>query len=346
MTTITISTTDSIPHSLRWGIVSAGLISNDFVVAMTTLNPSEHVAAAVAARSVADAEKFAKEHDIPKFYGSYEELFQDPEIDVIYIGSIHPYHLPLAKQALDNGKPVLCEKPLCMNSKETTELIEYAKEKNLFLMEAIWVRHFPVYRKLKELLDQGAIGEAKNLIISFGIPIGDKDSCKYPNLGGGSTLGIGIYCVQLALFVFGQQKPEIVSTGCLNKWGADESGSTTLKFSGGRMATFTTSYNTLMPNEAFIVGTTGTIKMHSPFLSTTKLEVTPSGNVFHYSLPESAKSTILEGSTGLSYQCLEVRRCINEGRLESPVMSHWESQLIAEICESIRKQIGVVYPQD
>lgn len=98
------------------------------------------------------------------------------DADVIYIGTIHPYHLPLAKEALDAGKPVLCEKPLCMNARETAELIAYAKGKNLFLMEAIWVRHFPIYWKLRELLEQDkVVGDVKNLIMSFGIPIGMKD---------------------------------------------------------------------------------------------------------------------------------------------------------------------------
>lgn len=97
-------------------------------------------------------------------------------VDVIYIGSIHPYHLPLAKESLDAGKPVLCEKPLCMNARETRELIAYAKAKNLFLMEAIWVRHFPIYGKLKELLkEDNVVGDVKNLIMSAGIPIGEKD---------------------------------------------------------------------------------------------------------------------------------------------------------------------------
>lgn len=94
---------------------------------------------------------------------------------MIYIGSIHPLHLPLAKEALDAGKPVLCEKPLCINSRETAELLAYARRKNLFLMEAIWVRHFPIYAQLKKLLDDEVIGDVKNVIMSFGIPIGEKD---------------------------------------------------------------------------------------------------------------------------------------------------------------------------
>lgn len=116
--------------------------------------------------------------------------------------------------------------------------------------------------------------------------------------------------------MFGDQKLEqIQSTGCLNEWGADDAGSTTLKFSGGRLATFTTSYSTTMPNEAFIVGTKGTIKMTTPFLATTRLELSD-GRIIECPLPTSQKPTILDNSTGLSYQCMEVRRCLLEGMLK------------------------------
>ncbi|CAL8144825.1 unnamed protein product [Orchesella dallaii] len=338
---------DLTSRPLRWGIVSAGLISNDFVVALGTLNPQEHTVAAVAARKLEDAEKFAKEHGIPKAYDSYQKLFDDPEVDVIYIGAIHPTHLPLGKAALDAGKPVLCEKPLCVNVRETKELLEYAKAKNLFFMEALWVRFFPAYQKLRELLSNKAIGDVTNVFVSFGVPLGDVDRCKLLNLGGGTTLDIGVYCTQLSILVYGQEYPEkILSTGVLNESGADMSGSTTLKFPSGGLATFITSYKCTMPNEAFIIGTKGTIKMHYPFWSTTKLELIPSGEVFEYPLPVGAKPINFWNTTGLAYQCDEVRKCLIQGKTESDVMPHSETLRLSQILEEVRKQIGVKYPQD
>lgn len=278
---------DLASRPLRWGLLSAGKISHDFLVAMSTLSPLEHTPVAIGARSLESAEKLAKEHGVPKAYGSYQEVMNDPEVgkeafkvaafylrlksfcithkwqlDIVYIGAIHPAHLPLGKAALDAGKPVLVEKPLCVTYKESKELLEYAQAKNLFLMEAVWVRFFPAYQKLRELINSKVVGEVTNVFMSFGVPLGDVDRCKMLELGGGTMLDLGIYCTQLTLFVLGQQSPvQILSSGDLNQWGADDSVSTTLKFPNGTLATFITSYRGKMPNEAFIVGTEGAIKV-------------------------------------------------------------------------------------
>ena len=123
---------------------------------------------AVAARKLEDAEKFAGKHGIAKAYGDYSGLATDPDIDVVYVGSIHPQHLALAKIYLEAGKNVLCEKPLCMNLKETTELVELARRKKVFLMEAIWSRCIPSYQALRQELAAGTVGDVKQVICTFG----------------------------------------------------------------------------------------------------------------------------------------------------------------------------------
>jgi len=130
----------------RWGIVSAGLISHDFTNAIGIHPAEDHQVVAVAARKLTDAEEFAAKHGIKRAYGNYEDLAKDADIDVIYIGAINTVHLPLAKLYLNAGKAVLCEKPLCMNLKETQELVELARSKKLFLMEAVWSRCLPAYK--------------------------------------------------------------------------------------------------------------------------------------------------------------------------------------------------------
>ncbi|ODM95224.1 Trans-1,2-dihydrobenzene-1,2-diol dehydrogenase [Orchesella cincta] len=341
---------DLTTRPLRWGIISAGLISHDFVVALGTLNPQEHIAVAVGARRLEDAEKFAKLHGIPKAYDSYQKVFEDPEVDVVYIGAIHPTHLPLGKAALDAGKPVLCEKPLCINVRETKELLEHAKAKNLFFMEALWVRFFPAYQKLKELLSTKAIGDVANVFISFGVPLGDVDRCKLLNLGGGTTLDIGLYCTQLSILVYGQEFPEkILSTGVLNESGADVVGSTTLKFPSGGLATFITSYKSTMPNEAFYHWNQRKHQDAFSILERNKLELLTDGappQVFEYPVPVGAKPINFWNTTGLSYQCHEVRKCLIQGKVQSDVMPHSETLRLSQILEEIRKQIGVKYPQD
>lgn len=270
--------------------------------------------------------------------------------DIVYIGAIHPKHLPVGKAALDAGKPVLCEKPLCVNVRETKELLEHARSKNLFLMEALWVRFFPAYQKLRELLNSKVIGDVTNVVITFGVPLGEIERFKNREIGGGATIDIGIYCVQFALFVFGEENPvEILSTGTLNSSGADDGTSVSLKFSGGGLVTFTTSYKCTMPNEAFVIGTNGTIKVtvillpitqassssllasytarlnmhsensqvHTNFWSATKLELFPSGDVFHYPVPAATKPLNFWDTTGLAYQCHEVRKCLMQGNFFS-----------------------------
>ena len=122
----------------------------------------------MAARKLEDAEKFAGKHGIAKAYGDYSGLATDPDIDVVYVGSIHPRHLALARIYLEAGKNVLCEKPLCMNLKETVELVELARRKKVFLMEAIWSRCIPSYQALRQELAAGTVGDVKQVICTFG----------------------------------------------------------------------------------------------------------------------------------------------------------------------------------
>lgn len=334
----------------RWGVISAGCISNDWTVGLSTLSREEHVVTAVGARSLESAEKFAKIHGIPKAYGSYEELVKDANIDVVYIGAIHPQHLNLAKLALDNGKPVLCEKPLCMNVKQTKELLDYAKSKNLFIQEAIWSRSFPAYLRLREEIEKKTVGEILQVIVSFGLPIEDVERLKLKELGGGTVLDLGIYCIQFAQLVYGGEKPEkIIAAGHLNSDEVDISTSSTLLYSKGRTATLLSHGRCTLPCEAIAVGTKGTLKMPNPFWCPTKLEITPTGEptqVLDFPLAKTDKFMNFGNSQGLSYQCTEVRRCLLAGLKESPRVSHAETLTIAEIMEAIRKQVGVVYPQD
>ena len=126
--------------AIRWGICSAGKVSHDFLVGLKTLPETSHQVLAVAARSLDSAQSFASKHSIPRAYGSYEELAKDQELDVIYIGTINPSHISCVKLMIEAGKSVLCEKPFTMNAAETKELIGLAREKNVFLMEAMWTR--------------------------------------------------------------------------------------------------------------------------------------------------------------------------------------------------------------
>jgi len=330
----------------RWGIASSGLISQDFVNAISIHPPSEHQVVAVAARSKDSAQKFADKFGIPKAHEGYLALAQDPDVEVVYVGAINTAHRDITKMMLENGKHVICEKPLGMNLKETREMVALAREKNLFMMEAIWSRCLPSYAEVGRLLEAGVIGEVKNVIVSFGKYI-EAARLHKKELGGGTVLDLGIYCVQFASLAMGKVRPEkVIAGGHLGPGGCDESTSTTLIYSEGRTATLLTSAMADLPCEALIVGTKGNIKLREPFWTALSVE-SPEGTQ-SWTLPAGAKLQTFNYGNGenMSFESQHVRDCLKAGRTESNLVSLDETLLIAEIMEQIRKQVGVVYPQD
>lgn len=184
----------------KWGIVSAGKICHDFVTAVRSMPDSDkqHQFVAVAARKIEDSEKFAKLHNIPAYYGSYEEIATNPDVEIVYIGSINPYHYPLTKLMLEAGKHVLVEKPLTMNLKHTKELTKLARDKKLFLMEAVWSRFLPAYQHLSRELSAGSIGEVRYVHCTFGQPLADVDRILKKVLGGTHLDRLRFYTISMS----------------------------------------------------------------------------------------------------------------------------------------------------
>ncbi|KAF7653109.1 hypothetical protein LDENG_00087320 [Lucifuga dentata] len=329
----------------RWGLCGAGKISHDFSVAVKTLPPGDHQVAVIASRSLDRAKEFAQKHGIPKAYGSYEELASDPEIDVVYLGVLHTEHWRVGLLFLQAGKNVLCEKPFAMNSKQVKDLIDASKKNNVFLMEGIWSRCFPVHAEVRRLLEEEAVGEVKLVKAYFGSPQLHIPRSVRKELGGGALLDIGIYCLQFVLMVFNGERPEsIEATGVLHDTGVDESLVVVMKFSRKRMAFCACSIAVRLPNDAFISGTKGSIKVLGPMHCPTKLVVNDKET--EYPLPEPCLSLNFTNSTGLRYEAEEVRQCLLKGLKQSPLMPLANSALLAEIMDEIRKQVGVVFSQD
>ncbi|XP_001607561.1 trans-1,2-dihydrobenzene-1,2-diol dehydrogenase [Nasonia vitripennis] len=329
----------------RWGIAGAGKISHDFVSAVSSLPKSEHQLLAVAARDAQRAKDFAKLHDIPSAYGSYSELANDGNVEVVYIGTLNPSHFELGKLMLNAGKHVLCEKPLTMNAKQTRELIELAESKKLFLMEGIWSRCFPAYDTLRRELANKSIGEVKQLTVGFGFAgLSEIERLNSKELGGGTILDLGVYVIQLASLVFEHDKPTAIrAVGHVNKEGVDESMSASITYSNARTATIYTHSQVELPNRAHVIGTEGTISLPS-FWCPPSIE-TPSG-LHTVELPKINGRLNFINSSGFVYEAAEVRDCLKKGLLESPKVTHANSIYIAEIEDELRRQIGVVYEAD
>ncbi|XP_068616374.1 trans-1,2-dihydrobenzene-1,2-diol dehydrogenase-like [Brachionichthys hirsutus] len=331
--------------AVKWGVCGAGKISHDFNVALKTLPPGDHQVVAVAARKLEDAQRFAKKHSIPRAYGSYEELARDPGVDVVYVGVVHPYHISTSLLFMNAKKNVLCEKPLAMNAKEVWEMLACAKRNDVFFMEAVWTRFFPASVEIRRLLGQGELGEVKMVRSELGLPLLHAPSAVDKELGGGAMLAVGIYCMQFISMVLDGEKPEsIQATGALLESGVDETVVVSLKFSKNRLAVFTCSLSLELPNDAVIVGTKGTIRVPEHMWSPTSLVV--NGEETRYPLPEPHLPLNFMNSTGMRYEAEEVRQCLLKGLKESPVMSHADSLLLAEVEDEVRRQVGVVYSQD
>lgn len=302
------------------------------------------MALAVTARKQEDAKKFAKLHGIAKFYEGYEALAKDPEIDAVYIGAINPTHYDIGMMMLDHGKHVLCEKPLCMNEGQSKRLLAHAKEKNLFMMEAIWSRFFPTYVKLKNRIDAGELGEIQEVDVTFGFYLSDVDRLRLKGLGGGTVLDLGVYTIQVILWAFRTAPTKIVAKGKLNEEGVDMEVSAELHFPNGGVGKMHTSGLKKLQNKAIIKGSKGSITLHDFWCPVSMTDL--NGSRWEFSLPEAPHEFNFPNSCGLRFEAEEARQCIKANRLESSTVPHSESLLIARIQDEIRKQIGVVFPED
>jgi len=324
---------------IRWGILGAGSIARKFAEGLSVLPDAE--LRAVGSRSSAGAEKFGAEFQIPNRHASYADLVNDPEVDVIYVATPHSLHRENSLLCLNAGKPVLCEKPFTINAAEARDVIALAREKKLFLMEAMWTRFIPAVAKVRALIAEGAIGEVRMLQSHFGFRADPDDAGRLsaPELGGGSLLDVGVYPIAFAHMVFGGAPERIVSMAHLGRDGVDEQAAFTLGFKGGALAVCTSAISTTTPYDTYILGTTGMIKLHAPFWCSEKVTLIPeSGDETSFDRP-------LQGN-GFNWEAAAVMQCLRDGKLEHPLMSHDETIQIMETMDTIRAQWGLKYPME
>lgn len=332
------------PPPTRWGICSAGKISHDFLVALRTLPPEEHLAVAVAARELSRAQQYAQLHGVARAYGSYEELARDPQVDVVYVGTVNPQHLPATLLFLRARKAVLVEKPLGISAREAKEMAAAAREAGIFLMEGFWTRFFPAWKRLRALVDEGALGECRVLQGALAFPLRAVERLREPSLGGGALLDLGGYGLQMASALLGRGCPplRLRAEGCLHPSGVDETVTLTLQYEGGKQAALTVSMDAKLPGGAALGGTRGWVEIPSHLNCPTELIWEGKREVFP--LPPPMEPLNYPNSTGLRYEAQHVRECLLKGLTESPVMTLAESELIAEMMDEARRQVGAVGP--
>ncbi len=244
---------------IKWGIIGAGIIARKMADALNIHPDSQLIG--VASKTISKAEKFAEEFGVENAY-SYDEIVNDNDIDVIYVATTHNFHFDNAKLALEHGKHVLIEKAFTVNAKQARELVRLSREKNLFLMEAFWVRFLPSFKLLKSKIQNKEIGDTKLFNITFGGIVLPQYSRRLtdPALAGGVTLDMGIYPISFVCYMLGELPIEIKSMTQFSETGVDETSSYMFRFPCGCFATISTSYNLKLKNLAEIYGTKGFIE--------------------------------------------------------------------------------------
>jgi scyllo-inositol 2-dehydrogenase (NADP+) len=324
-------------RKIKWGFLGTGWIANKLAEALKTVENTELIA--VGSRNISTAKKFAKEFNIPKAYGSYLELVQDPEVDVVYIATPHNLHYENTILALEHNKHVLCEKPFAINGKEVRQMIQKAKEKNLFLMEAFWSRFLPNIIKTKELIESGELGSVKLLTAFFSIKSEQGPEQRHFNkeLGGGSLLDIGIYNVFLSLFLLGKPKSFYAAAG-MSKTEVDNSCSITFKYENETMAVMYSSLIAETPVIAEIHCEKGKIFLPHLWFCPGYIKII-------YNDSKEVKIPFDFKSNGYNYEADEVVKCLRAGKTESNKMSLSKSLELIDMLDSIRKECGIVYPK-
>ena len=324
-------------EALRWGILATGGIAHQFA---GDLVKNGFTVQAVGSRSQASADAFAAEFGIPTAHPSYEALVADPEVDIVYVSTPHPFHAANAALALEAGKHVLVEKPITLNAAEARTLVALAESKNLLLLEAMWTRFLPHMGRIRELLAANALGDVHTLLADHTQDLPDDPEHRINSLplGGGALLDLGIYPVSFASALFGAPE-KILVAATFKDTGVDAQIASVFRYPGGQIATLHSASDTKGPNTASILGTAGRIDIDAVWYSPTSFRVYDSNNevIESYATPEFV-------GRGMHFQATEAERLVAAGLITSELLSTTESVQIMETLDEMRAQIGLVYP--
>lgn len=319
------------------GIIGAGWIAEKMAEALAPLE--DYCVYAIASRSIGKATEFAGRWNIPKAYGSYEDMVKDKDVDLVYIATPHSHHFPHAMLALNAGKPVLVEKAFTANAAEAEELIETARSKGLFITEAIWTRYMPLSHKVKEIMESGIIGKPRVITATLCYMMEFKERILRPDLCGGALLDLGVYALNFARMYFGTDIVRTVSNCHMGPTGIDLQECISLSYADGKMANLQAGTLCLNDRQGIINGTEGYIRVDN-INCPEVIEVYRNYELAaRYAKPEDMVN-------GYEYQVIEARRCIEAGLPESPMMPHQETLDIMKQMDGLRKEWGVVYPMD
>ena len=326
---------------IRWGILGCGRIARKFAADLRLVADAELTA--IASRNRDTLELFAKDFPCKHLHNSYEGLVTNKEVDIIYVATPHSHHYEHTILCLNHNKGVLCEKAFAINSRQALEMVKTAREKKVFLMEALWTKFLPHYKKLQALLQQKVLGDIKSVLVNFGFNTAGNPAQRLfdPSLGGGSLLDIGIYNVFMTMSILG--KPDFIeATMTPASTGVDEQIAVLFRYNNGALAQLFSSFVTNLPTQAEINGTAGSITLSTRFYE-------PSATIqLSKKVPYEREIIGVEKEAGFGYQyeARHVNECLKKGLTESPVMTHADTLMLMEILDRIRMKAGIKYPAD
>ncbi len=322
--------------SLRWGILATGGIAH----AVTSDLVANGIAVqAVGSRRAESAAQFAAEFGIPNVHSSYEALVADPEVDVIYVATPHPFHAEHASMALNAGKHVLVEKPFALNAEQARQVAELAATRGLVVLEAMWTRFLPHMQRIREILDAGPIGEVRSLIADHTQQLSEDPAHRMNSLelGGGALLDLGIYPISFASWLFGAPE-SIQATATFKATGADAQIATTFRYANGAIAATLSASDVQGPNRATILGTAGRIDIDGVWYAQTNFRVL------------DADDTVIEeyvsvrNGGGKHYQAVALEALVARGERIDARIPLEETVQIMQTLDAVRAEIGLRYP--
>lgn len=317
------------------GIMGTGTIAGTMAGTVKEMPDVECVA--VASRTQEKAEDFAKKFGIPKAYDSYEQLVRDTEVELVYVATPHSEHEKNCILCIEHGKPVLCEKAFTANAEQAKRVISLAEEKKVFITEAIWTRYMPLLADIRSMISSGIIGDVSMLTCNLGYMIANIDRLTNPALAGGALLDVGVYTLNFAAMIFGDQIDKISSSCIYTDTGVDASNSITLQFKDGKMAVLNSTIKGISDRKGIIYGTKGYLIVEN----INNFESVTAYDKEHHEVKCMKRP---EQITGYEYEVSASFAAMERNALECSEMPHRETIRIMEIMDELRKEWNIVYP--
>lgn len=319
---------------MKVGIMGAGGIAEKMAATLQKMDDAECYA--IGSRNIDKAQAFAKKWAVVKAYGSYQELVENREIDLIYIATPHSHHFENAKLCIEHSKPALCEKAFMATGAQAREIVTLAGERKVFLAEAIWTRYMPSRKMINNIIESGEIGEVTGLTANLGYDVHEVPRLTNPELAGGALLDVGIYPLTFASMVLGDEIVNVTSTCTKTDTGVDEQNAMVLEYPGKKLAVLHSGMLCATEQYGVVYGTKGYLIARN-INNVDKIEIYTPDRIRQRVL------TVPDQLTGYEYEVEACARALRQGRLECEEAPLSQSIHMMELMDTMRQQWGIRY---